>query len=186
MNTSAWMIVMVAAAGLLVGCGSQQKYDLELRHAHGALQADFPELADRHLDKADALAADDKATPDGRATLLRAESRLQRGDPVGARELAQAVTENHVPGTRRRAQAEEIIAKADIRQGRFVEARGHLNEADRSYTSEADKHRIADLLHLVRGLEAYSRGQTREAKEHWRAIDDPELKVSISANTETN
>jgi len=186
MNTSAWMIVMVAVAGLLVGCGNQQKYDLELHRAHGALQADFPELADRHLDKADALAAKDKSQPDGRATLLRAEARLQRDDPIGARELAQAVADSNVPGTRRRAQAEEVIAKADIRQGRFIEARGHLSEADRSYTDEVDKHRIADLVHLVRGLEAYSRGQTRQAQEHWRAIDDPDLKVSLSAKTPKN
>ena len=186
MNTSAWMIAMVVAAGLLVGCGAQQKYDLELRHAHGALQADFPELAERHLDKADELAAENEATPDDRATLLRAEARLQDDDPIGARELAQAVAENNVPGTRRRAQAEEILAKADIRQGRFIEARGHLSEADRSYASEADKLRVSDLVHLLDGLEAYARGQTREARQHWRAIDDQDLRVSISANIEDN
>jgi len=186
MNTSAWMIATVVLAGMLIGCGAQTKYDLELRHAHGALEADFPELADTHLNKADKIAADRDLPPDGRATLLRAEARLQRDDPVGARELAQAVAENHVPGTRRRAQAEEILAKADIRQGFFAEARGHLVEADRSYTAEPDKRRVADLFHLVHGLEAYARGQTAQAKEHWRAISDPELKVSISMNTDAN
>lgn len=186
MNTSAWMIATVVLGGLLVGCGGQKKYDLELRHAHGALQADFPELAETHLDTADTLAAKGKLAPDGRATLLRAEARLQDDDPVGARELAQAVAETHVPGTRRRAQAEEILAKADIRQGRFAEARGHLDEAHRSYAFEPDRRRVGDLQHLVRGLDAYARGQTAEAREHWRAIGDPELKLSISMNTEAN
>ena len=179
-------IAMVVLAGLLAGCGAQAKYNGELYNAHGALEADFPELADKHLDKADRIAADRKLKPDGRATLLRAEARLQRDDPVGARELAQQVAENHVPGTRRRAQAEEILAKADIRQGLFAEAREHLVEADRSYTAEPDKHRVTDLLHLVDGLEAYARGQTAEAKTHWRAISDPELKLSISMNTDAN
>ncbi len=186
MNTSAWMIATVVLAGMLVGCAGTRKYDLELRHAHGALEADFPELAETHLDKADSIATDRKLTPDGRATLLRAEARLQEGDPVGARELAQAVAENHVPGTRRRAQAEEVLAKADIRQGRFADARAHLTEAHRSYAFEPDRRRAGDLLHLVRGLEAYARGQVAEARDHWRAIDDPDLKLSISMNTEAN
>jgi len=186
MNTSAWMVAAVVLAGMLIGCGSQTKYDLELQRAHGALEADFPELADKHLNAADEIAADRKITPDGRATLLRAEARLQRGDPVGARELAQAVADDHVPGTRRRAQAEEILAKADIRQGRFAAAREHLVEADRSYTAEEDTRRVMDLMHLVHGLEAFARGQTAEAKEHWRAITDPELKVSISMNADAN
>ena len=185
MNTSEW-IVTVALAGVLAGCGTQKAYDLELRHAHGSLEADFPELAGKHLDQADKIAADRKINPDGRATLLRAEARLQSGDAAGAGELARAVANQHVPGTRRRAQAEEILAKADIRQGRFAEAREHLGEADRSYAHGPDKRRVADLEHLVRGLEAYARGRTAQAKQHWRAIDDPELKLSISMNTDAN
>lgn len=185
MNYRTW-IAIAALAGMLVGCGTQKRYDLELRHAHGALEADFPELAGKHLDKADKIAADRKLKPDGRATLLRAEARLAGGDAFGARELAQAVAEQHVPGTRRRAQAEEILAKADIRQGLFAEAREHLVEADRSYVWEPDKRRVSDLQHLVRGLEAYARGQTVQARQHWRAIDDSELKLSISMNADAN
>lgn len=185
MNSRTWM-AMVALAGLLAGCGGQKAYNLELRNAHGALQAGFPELAETHLGKAGKIAADRKLPPDGRAMLLLAEARLQNDEPDTARALAQQVAETHVPGTRRRAQAEEVIAKADIRQGRFGEAREHLIEADRSYTAEPDHRRVADLLHLVRGLEAYARGQTTEARQHWRAIDDAELKLSISMNTNEN
>ena len=186
MDSRAW-IAMVALAGLAAGCGTQQKkYNMELHSAHQALEADFPELAEAHLDKADTIAAAGKLPNDGRAQLLRAEGRLQGGDAVGARALAQQVAENHVPGTRRRAQAEEILAKADIRQGRLDEAHGHLIEADRSYVSEPDKHRVANLLRLVRGLQAYARGLTSEAKEHWRTIDDPQLKLSISMNMDAN
>ena len=186
MDSRAW-IAMVALAGLAAGCGTQQKkYDSELHSAHQALEADFPELAETHLDQADKIAAAGKVPRDGRAQLLRAEGRLQGGDAVGARALAQQVAENHVPGTRRRAQAEEILAKADIRQGRLAEAREHLAQADRSYTSQQDKTRVADLLRLVHGLEAYARGQTTEAREHWRTIEDPELKLSVSMNMDAN
>ena len=185
MNIKAWLGTAVMA-GMLAGCGTQKAYDLELRHAHGALEADFPELAGKHLDKADKMAADRKITPDGRTTLLRAEVCLRSGDAAGAEQRARAVAKQYVPGTRRRAQAEEILAKADIRQGRFAEAREHLAEADRSYVHEPDKRRVADLEHLVRGLEAYALGRTAQAKQHWRAIDDPELKLSVSMNTDAN
>ena len=174
-------IMALAALGLLAGCGAQTKYDLEIREAHVALGADFPELAGKHLDRADRIAAKNDLKPRPESALLRAEAHLRRGEVAEARAVARAVADRHVPGTRPRGQAEEVLAKVAIRQGRFAEARNHLDQAARSYRAEEDKRRVADLTLLVRGLQAYARGQVQTARQHWRRIADPELKSSVIA-----
>ena len=174
------------AVGLLAGCGAQGKYDIEVRNAHEALKADLPELAEQRLAKADRIAAKNELTPSAEARLLKAEARLRQGDPGEARELAEMVAVEHVPGTHERGLAEEVLAKVAIRQGRFGAAGRHLDQARRSYSDQADQARVADLRKLVRGLEAYGQGKTGAARRHWHSIDDPELKASVLASLAAN
>ena len=174
------MLTGFVALGLLAGCGTQKKYDLEVRDAHEALDADFPELAGGHLDKADEMAAKHRLSRSDEARLLRAEAHIQTGDLEQAELLAEAVADRNVPGTRPRAQAEEVLAKIAIRRGQFSLAQRRLDEADRGYKAEHDKQRVADLVRLVLGLEAYGQGKTPEARQHWQRIADPQLRASVA------
>ncbi|MFP4055170.1 MAG: hypothetical protein ACLFV7_15025 [Phycisphaerae bacterium] len=166
---------------LLGGCG-QKKYAMEVNDARDSLERNFPEQAEVRLARARQIAEEYDLDESPEATLLAAEARIQLDDLATAGQLAQSVADTNVPGTRVRAQAEEVLAKVAIRRGDFRSAITHLAQADRSYTAPAERRRIADLIHLVDGLRAYGRGKTALADEHWGAISDAKLRVAIEAN----
>lgn len=172
------------AIGVLAGCGGQEKYALEVRGARDSLERNFPEKAEVHLARAQKLAEKYDLVPSPDATLLKAEARIQLKDLATAEALATGVAETYVPGTRPRAQSEEILGKIAIRRGDFRGAMYHLVQADRSYESSGDKQRVADLLLLVQGLEAYGRGQMTVARQTWEKISDPKLRVAIDTRRE--
>jgi tetratricopeptide (TPR) repeat protein len=183
MNARIWLTGLIAL-GVLAGCGGQEKYALEVRSARDSLERNFPEKAEVHLARADQLAEKYDLVPAPDATLLKAEARIQLKDLATAEALAAGVAEEYVPGTRPRAQAEEILGKIAIRRGDFRGAMHHLVQADRSYESAGDKQRVADLLLLAGGLEAYGRGQMAEARRTWEKISDPRLRVAIDVRRE--
>lgn len=176
-----FLIAACAGIALLGGCKAQSQYNLELDNAQVALEGRFPDLAARHLDKAGRIAAKRRMGRRDKPVLLRAEVLVQKGDYDGARSLAETIAHRNVHGTHRRGQAEELLGKIAIRQGRFADARRHLANADRSYKADADKQRAADLDKLVLGLQAYGRGRTQLAQNHWRSISNVRMRTSISA-----
>jgi hypothetical protein len=179
MNARIWLTGLLAL-GVLAGCGGQEKYALEVRGARDSLERNFPEKAEVHLARADKLAEKYDLVPSTDATLLKAEARIQLRDLATAEALATGVAEQHVPGQRPRAQAEEILGKIAIRRGNFTGAMHHLAQADRSYESAGDKQRVADLVLLVQGLQAYGRGEMDQARRRWESISDPKLRVAIN------
>ncbi len=175
---------LLAAAGLLAGlaagCSPRKEYSLQLTQARESLVRQFPQQAEQHLDQAQTVAVKHSLKPTAEAALLRAEARLQQDDLVTARQLANRVADEFVPGTRQRGLAEEMLAKIAIRRGEFLAAEAHLLQAERSYEDPADRQRAGDLVHLVRGLIAFGRGQNLQAQRHWQSIMDPQLRQSIS------
>lgn len=174
--------VILAATLLLVGCGAEKEHALTVGKAQDALEARFPEKACEHLDEADALARKHRLSGGEDTAVLRCEAMIQQNDLAGARLLAEKIAGRNVPGTRGRARAEEILGKIDIRLGMFDAAIRHLNEADRSYQDGPDRRRVGDLIHLARGLRAYSDGETIAARGHWRSIRDAELRLAITSS----
>ena len=175
------LLTGLAMLALLAGCQDREAYNLELEHAQTALNQGFPEMADEHLTEADRIATKEEFKPVPAQRLLAAEVQIQLGDLDRAEQLALQVSREYVPGRVENAQAEEVLAKIDIRRGRFADALTHLNQAERSYKAEADKKRVADLIYLVRGFNAYGDGETRIAKAHWQNISDPEIRASVEA-----
>ena len=82
-------------------------------------------------------------------------------------------------GEQDRARAEEVVGKAALRQGRFTEAQNHFVAAEKNYEAEDDRQRIADLIHLTRGLDSYSAGDVEVARKYWRSIQNAELRYSV-------
>ena len=175
------LTVGLLAVVLLGGCG-QKKYAMEVNGARDSLERNFPEQAEVRLARARQIAEEHRLDESPEAALLAAEARIQLDDLAAARQLAESVAADNVPGTRVRAQAEEVLAKVAIRRGDFRTAMTHLAQADRSYSDPSDRRRVADLIHLVEGLRAYGRGKTTLADEHWGAISDPKLRVAIEAS----
>ncbi len=173
---------ILVAALLTAGCGAETEHALTVGKAQDALEARFPEKACEHLDEADQLARKHGLRAGEATAVLRCEAMIQQGDLAGARMLAEEVAGRNVPGTRERAQAEEILGKIDIRLGMFDAAIRHLNEADRSYDDGPDRRRVGDLIHLARGLRAYSDGETDAARGHWGSIRDAELRLAITSS----
>ncbi len=178
------IIVALAMAGMLMGC-QDQEYDVQIRQAHEALVTGFPELADHHLEKAEALADDSRvgSTVDGE--LLRAELKLQQGHFEAATQLAGQVAAKSSPGSINMARANEILGKVAIRQGKLDAATEYLTRAQKSFMSPADQYRLKDLLNIVNGLSAYSQGRTRLAQKHWDKITNEQLKIDLTTTTST-
>ncbi|MFP4355568.1 MAG: hypothetical protein ACLFUJ_10650 [Phycisphaerae bacterium] len=178
------LIAVVLSVAALAGCNAQKQHAMALEDAQVSLAEQFPERAQLQLDKADRIARENRLKTGIESQVLRAEALLQMGQVEQAQQIAQQIAADYVPGTIQRAQAEELLAKVAIRQGRFLDAQMNLSEADRSYTSPVDKARINDLLNLVRGLEAWSGGRTVAAKTHWDSIVDKDLRSSVLAHAE--
>ena len=174
------LVAVAAAAFALTGCNAQQQHDMALADAQQSLQQQFPEKAQLQIDQADRIADRHSVRRGVESKILRAEANIQMGRLDEAQRIAEEITASEVPGTVARAQAEEVLAKIAIRQGRFLDAQLHLNEADRSYVAMEDKARVTDLGHLVRGLEAYSQGQTQIARTHWKSIADEQMRASVA------
>ncbi len=177
-------IVALAMAGMLLGC-QDQEYAVEIREAREALVTGFPELADHHLDQAEALAneARVRSTVDGE--LLRAELKLQQGQFEAAARLAGKVATEAVPGSVNSARANEVLAKAAIRQGNLGSAEEHLLRAQQSYRASADQLRVKDLLNMTQGLSAYSEGDITLARKHWDQISSEQLRLDVRTITRT-
>ncbi len=172
-------MLALLAGTVLAGCQAQKAYDRQLVKAQRSLEMQLPEMAQRQIDKAQTIAAKNHLHTGPEAKLLLAEAHLQMGNLSGTEALAREVADEYVPGTISRARAEEILAKVALRQGDFLAATAHLNEAERGYNAPEDLQRTADLLHLVRGLEAYGDGNSTVAIGHWNNISDPAIRQSL-------
>ena len=177
------MLLIAGLAMTVLGCQAQENYRIELQDAHDALEGEFPELAEHHLQEAQSLAQENGLREELAAKLLLAEAKMQKGDLISGEKLAQDVLQASTPGTVERAQAHQILAKVAIRRGRLDTAMEQLNQARPNCQSETQRRQIDDLSALVEGLIAYGQGRTSEAEKHWKAIRNSELKFSIAAYT---
>jgi hypothetical protein len=182
MMTARVLIVAALGSALLVGCNAHQKRAMALREAQVSLEEEVPERAGLQIDRAEHLTRRYGLAATVQSDVLRAEAHLQMGELSLAKALGEKIAAAHVPGTEPRAEAEEILAKVAIREGAFVEAQLHLSEAKRSYTDPGDQARVTDLTHLVRGLQAYSQGETLAARSHWQSIGNQRVRDSVMAS----
>ena len=177
-------LIAVLAVGLLIGCSNQRHYSEQLTRAHECLQEGEVDRAERHLTRADEIAADHTTTvkPSVDATLLQAEIRLTQRRLTESQELASSVTVRVDVDYPTIARAEEILGKIALHEGRFTEAQQHFLTADRNYDDDLDRERISNLMKLTRGLAAYSDGDIEVARRYWQSIPDAELRYSVSEN----
>ena len=149
---------------------------------HELMSSSLKELADGHVPEARRLldeARDEASVYDSgpieldflEAEILLAEGRLDEASSL-AKEI---LVENPKDPL-----AHEIAAKCLIRAGAFSEAESHLLSALGSHARELDRARVQDLLNLVWGLSAYSRGRVSEATKIWGGINDDGLRNSIN------
>jgi len=173
------LILGLVSLCLPLGCGSAHvRYDAMLTRAENALREGDVERAERVLNESFSVAEECGANT-GAGKLLLAEAKLQKGDFSTSLVEVNSVLEagNTDPATA--ARAKEIIGKIAIRQGEFAVAQTHLSGAERTYDSESDRRRVADLIALARGLTAYSKGDIAVARKYWHSIMDAELRFSI-------
>ena len=174
------LLTLLAVAGLLAGCQQNRgEYALRLQDAHEALCSGSPDRAEVCLTDAGKIAAERKIEVTNDAKILQAEVHLANGDLPGALNSANEVLNDADAGEQDRARAEEVVGKAALRQGRFTEAQNHFVAAEKIYEAEDDRQRIADLIHLTRGLDSYSAGDVEVARKYWRSIQNAELRYSV-------
>ena len=154
----------VLATGLLAGCASAvSPGDVE----HSETRAQERMARTLHPGERDRVADE----------LRAAELRYAAGERDDA---TWTVTELHdLTGDSRAA---EVLGKFALTEGRFGAAERHFEDAGEAAFEDdfAQRRRLDDLLHLVRGFRAYERGALEDAQQFWAAIADPAMRTDLA------
>lgn len=111
-----------------------------------------------------------------RDSLQAADHLVQQGKPEEALTVLQGVLTREP----QHARANEIHAKALIRNGCFLQALAHLDIAEIGYSEGSpDALRLNDIRTAARGLEAYAQARPREARKLWAELREPALRDSL-------
>jgi hypothetical protein len=154
----------VLTTGLLAGCASAVSPG-EFEHTETRARARMA----RNLDPGER----DRVADELRA----AELRYAAGAPD---EATWTVTELYdLTGDSRAA---EVLGKFALTEGRFGAAERHFEDAGEAALEDgfAQRRRLDDLLHLVRGFRAYERGALDDAQQFWAAIADPAMRTALA------
>lgn len=174
------MLITTLAAMFAIGCQQDRSgYATNLQAAHEALQSGELSAAQERLRLAEEYAVENEISPTSDLLLMQAETQLALGHLGSAGEIAEDALASTEANAHDQARAQEVLGKIALRQGQFSEAQSRLSAAERGYESQEDRVRIADLIHLARGLASYGEGDIEVARRYWRDIQDPDLRHSM-------
>jgi len=179
------LALLMAMAWATAGCQQAgPRYALEIDRSREALAAGRTVQGEYHLRRAREALGGAEGVGAADAELLAAEAKLQQGDFDAALALAERARR-----TSEHPQVREIEGKVALRQGDLTGALGHLQWAHDTYEGAEDVARAADLVALIRGLQAYALADVRGARDHWAGIADPAVRSSVetlAANVQSN
>lgn len=108
--------------------------------------------------------------------LLMAEAYLVKGLSMDALALAREVLDESPDDPR----ANEVAGKALLQMDKYADAEQRFVDAQTAVTpGGADDRRLEDLINVARGLAAYARAETNQARQHWDSIVDPQIRFQV-------
>jgi ATP/maltotriose-dependent transcriptional regulator MalT len=180
------MVLGLLVVSVLGGCSSNppkpteperspaEEFAAKVDRAYALLKAGYPEAAATMADDADAIVRGlsvDRTACD----LVKAEIALTQGNLDEAACIADAVRK----GDAWNAPASEILGNVALRRGHLDQAAAIFREARQHARHEASRDRLADLVALVAGLEAYGRSDLEVARRYWSSIRDSDIRYAV-------